>query len=277
MVAPATLNGSESPFPGCCDPDGNGFGNIVGPGAPPIGNGPSNGREFSLNPHATAQQIGSGDTIVVRQTNAGVLTQTPTAIDFVFGTVPALSHYDDGQGDSGDVVYPASASTPGSSTNPLAVAAGPSGDVLVTMSFWRPQRRPIPGAGERGPMDIGQLLYEPDIAQQPPFPQPAGNSGPQCSEASETTNDPNLSLESMPPPVGSSAPASGRFRDAKADAPADPANKLTFTVDITKCLADRGMGAWQVGQPLHMEIEADAPSSSGNDHADQIIYFTRKS
>ena len=45
---------------------------------------------FSLLPDATSAQIGSGDVITEVVTAAGQTTQTPTTIDLVFDTVPAM-------------------------------------------------------------------------------------------------------------------------------------------------------------------------------------------
>src|SRR4029077_14612656 len=141
--------------------DTAGFGVLVGPGAAPLR--ANNGTpEFSLMPRATADQIKTGDTPILRTTTSGVLTQTPVPINFVFDTVPALSSYDDGAGNAGTISYPAAAGDPGTQSNPILVAANSSGDVVLTVKFWRPQRTGIAGAGEPAFMDIGHLEYTVD-------------------------------------------------------------------------------------------------------------------
>ena len=143
------------PFPACCDPDGNGLGNLT-----PT---PPGGSPLALRPNTT--QIGTGDVLIERASTNGVQGQAALEIQYVFATVPALVSYDDGQGDSVTVPYPiqapgpdGGAGGPGSTGSGLPVKAGSNGDVVLRLTFWRPQRAAIPP--ESAPwIDIGHLNY----------------------------------------------------------------------------------------------------------------------
>jgi hypothetical protein len=68
--------------------------------------------------------------------------------------------------------------------NGLPVKAGPNGDVVLTLRFWRPQRRPI--APETGWIDIGHLNYGAKLAGMFPF----------CPQSAYSEKDPELRLSS---------------------------------------------------------------------------------
>jgi hypothetical protein len=251
--------------------DSAGFPVLVGPGAPALltnpGN-PGNAAEFSLMPRATSDQIQTGDTPILRTTSGGVLTQTPVPIDFVFDTVPALASYDDLAGDAGTISYPAPAGEPGTQSNPIPVAANSTGDVVVALKFWRPQRAGITGAGEPAFMDIGHLQYTVDavsLAQAAAGPGSHPNVS-SCSSASLTPGDPSLS-------VSDGGPGGGFLVDSADDAPANPANQLAFNIDLTKCMTDGGAPGFPVGTQGALGLKANAPGSS--DHAVQNVWVKR--
>ncbi|HZP42759.1 MAG TPA: hypothetical protein VFD84_14790 [Candidatus Binatia bacterium] len=254
------------PFPDCCTSGSSGLGVVRGPGAAPLGGGPG-GEELSLDPSTTSARVGSGDTMTLLVTANGTTTQKPLPLVFVFNTVPALAAYADGAGHAGTIVYPAPPDQVGTQSHPAPVGAGADGHVVVTLTWWRPQRRGIAGASEPAFVDIGHLAYKLDVAPQG-FVTPNPGAGPQCSFASLSTSDPSLTLvsEQMTPP-------SGKFVDASDDRPADPANALTATVDLTKCLQDKGASDWPIGEMLDVEIEAASQGSS--DHANQKVWFQR--
>jgi len=62
--------------------------------------------------------------------------ESASSVGFIFSTVSAPAAYSDGQGNSGAFSYPYT-------RGPVPVRAGPSGDVLLTLTFWRPQRQRI--------------------------------------------------------------------------------------------------------------------------------------
>jgi hypothetical protein len=266
-------NGTFVPFPSCCDPSSDGFGNLRGPDALGLGSDNHSNNWAFLYPRATSSQIGSGDAFVLRVTSAGALTQIPVTLGFVFDTVPALASYNDGAGDSGTISYPAPSGAPGTESNPIPLAANSTGDVVLSTKFWRPQRKGIPGAGEPTAMDIGHLQYTIDatnLAQNaagspaPGAPSPATASV--CSAASLSTSDPSLS-------VSGGGSGLGFVVDSSADQPANPANLLSFNVDLTKCLTDAGASGFPVGAQGAIGLKAQAPNSG--DHAVQNIWVKR--
>jgi hypothetical protein len=233
--------------------------------------------EFSLNPNATTSQIGSGDVITEMITNNGTTTPTPTTVDFVFSTVPAIASYSDTAGHTASISYP-DTSNVGTNANPLPVGAGPNGDVVVTFTVWRPQRAGVPGAGEPAYMDIGHLWYSVDFV---------GHSGaesnkigstqnPQCSFASYSSPSSTLTIANGGSNTGkfSGPPGTGMVIDSVNDQAANPANTLSFTVDLTQCLKDKGESEFLIGKPLGLDISANSQSAS--DHANQTFVFERK-
>src|SRR5436190_16951016 len=154
-------------FPRDFDKDGDGFGTVV-PTQPPFnaqrdGFGTTDrisGKTpvFVLKPGAKASEIGAGDTYVLHVNNNGVETsQQPVMLNYVFGTVPAMSAWSDST-HKVDITYPVPNHGDGTEENPFETSAYPNG--ALTFTIWRPQRRAIPGAGEgSGWIDVGHLLY----------------------------------------------------------------------------------------------------------------------
>jgi len=265
-------------FPsGSLDP-ATGFGEIVGPNAAAnlLGRDANGGTEFSLYPNAPSAQVGSGDVITEVATDDGTTTETPTTLDFVFNTVPAVASYSDTAGGSATVSYPDTAGL-GTGNDPLQVAAGPNGDVVVTFTVYRPQRAGVAGAGEPAFMDIGHLWYSLDHAFAPaPGSTTVGSTmAPQCPAADYSNLSPTLSLATSATSAGSQIPPNaGALIDASADAPASPANTISFTVDVTQCLASQGT-TFPVGQPIMFDISANSQTSL--DHANQTFWLERTS
>jgi hypothetical protein len=253
---------TPSPFPACCDPDGNGYGTLINnTGFPPPGT-------FSLTPNATSSQIGTGDVLIQRVTSNGVTTDTPTLLPFVFATTLGLASYDDGQGNAASVNYPVDISIgPGIHGNGFRVAAGPDGDVALTLSFWRPQRRPMPP--EPGAWtDIGKLSYGASI-----FSVGTTNVKAQsltCPQSAYSANDPNVSLAQTT--IGDP----GAATDLASDQPANPANTITYTLNASKCLATFGL-AWNPGDEALIHFWAtDGFGSSASSGTDMWTVFTRR-
>jgi hypothetical protein len=232
------------PFPDDFDSDSDGFGLL------------SVGRtgDFQLMTGARASEIGSGDAYVERIANGSRRTELPGVLNYAFSTTPALVSWSAG-GASGTVSYPAAAGSPGTAGSPIVV--GGRGDALVTLTFWRPQRKPIPSSGEGSDwIDIGLLRYTADVPNAPG----GGGSGPgNCAASTYTTSDPNLSVS-----------ADGVL-DSATDQPASTTNTLTFSVDLEQCLAAAGQ-TWSTGQTLQVDIQA---RSEFGDNAAQKISFVR--
>lgn len=257
MVLSVPTYPSFEPFPACCDPDGNGYGTLANNSHLPAPG------SFSLKPNATSSQIGTGDVLIQRVTSGGVTTQTPTMLPFVFATTPGLVGYDDGQGNAASISYPVDPMTgPGSLGHGFKVAAGPNGDVAVKLTFWRPQRRsipPEPGAWT----DIGKLSYGAWIQSVDTTNVPRGNN---CPKSSYAVNDPNLS----PPQDGDPG-----VLDLATDQPANPAHTVTFTLNITNCLAASGL-AWNPGEEVLVHFSAVDGFTGGSSDTGMYAYFTRR-
>jgi hypothetical protein len=230
------------PFPGSpggvFDPDGDGFGTLFQqPGLPPL---------FYLAHGATTAQIKTGQMMTERVTANGSgendCSSTGPTTCFV-GTVPevlatdgsAPASYDDGAGvgNSGPISYPIQMGTnPGSA---IAITDGADQKLDLTVAVWRPQRRPIPdeaGYGQPGAWtDIGGLSYQvivggPDWGiSQPHFA---------CPQGSLSTTDSALT----PAMLGGTADQTGGFTDGAPDRPADPAHTITYSVNLTQCIAE---------------------------------------
>ncbi len=287
-TSPQTNYYCTIPFPSGSLDSTTGLGQIVGPDAANglLGSLAAGGQEFSLFPNATTAQIGSGDVITVDVDKGGATTQTPTTLDFVFNTVPAIASYSDTAGNGTTIAYPDGAGL-GTAGNPLPVAAGPNGDVVVAFRVYRPQRAGVAGAGEPSLMDIGHLWYALDHAAPPAAGSTTvgGPKPPECPAADYSALSPTLTLASSSASsggAGGGAPATGNnlppgaggLIDSANDAPAGSEGTIGFTVDISQCLASQG-AAFPVGQPIEFDISANSQSSA--DHANQTFWLERTS
>ncbi len=206
--------------------------------------------DFQLQTGATSSQIRSGDVLTEVMPDG---SRIGGMLNFVFGTTPALQSYSVNGGAAATVAYPATVGTPG---NPITVPA--TGPVSLTMTYWRPQRAGIPATGEAAWMDIGRLNYSADVPNGPSASPGSPTSGPgRCAMSAYSTSDPSLSA------------AGDGLQDSEADRAANPANTLTFTIDLTACL---GTTAWNSGETLQVDIQA---RSEYGDNAAQKISFRR--
>lgn len=255
-----------APFPDCCDPDGDGAGSLTGtPQAP--------GPTLFLHHGATTDQIGTGDVLIQRVVKGGVASQFLATVQYVLASVPALVSYSDGQGNATAVAYPVAAGYqpgeapgPGERGNPFPVRADASGNVILELTLWRPQRKPIPP--ETGDwIDIGGLTYTAGL----------GDTGIDCPQDAYSERDPNLtSAPSYRETIG------GGLTDLARDRPASRANTLTYSVNLTRCLAAVGR-TFNPGETRELGLGALACAncdafgdSSGPDSATQVITFRRE-
>ncbi len=267
---------TERKFPECCDSDGDGHGTmeptVVGPDF--VG--------FHLAHNATSSQIGTGDTLILRLTNGGQETQLTDTQQFIFATVPALASYVDEEGARTTIGYPVGEGDPGAGRgNGLPVVDGPDAgsDVEITVTLWRPQRRPTseldcvqPPAPECVAtewIDVGGLDYA--AATQEGTERFEGSSG-WCPQDAFRSNDPSL----MP---GFGDPEGGGFRDLAPARPANPANTFTYTLNVTECLKRYGV-SFPHGATRGVRFQAFTPitgeGSAGVDNTTSQVYFTRK-
>ena len=145
--------------------------------------------------------------------------------------------------------YPVAAGGVGTMANGFPVAPGADGKVVLTLTFWRPQREPI--APEPGPWtDVGGLTYS-TVVQHIGIP-PAGTTvGQPCPQSTySAASDQPLA----PPTAGGSG-----LTDLSGDEPASPQNTLTYTVAVTDCLTSLGK-SWSSGEAsIHFGADAARP------------------
>jgi hypothetical protein len=254
-------------FPDCCDTDGNGFGEL--------GSLVSSAQHVNayLSHGATTAEVGTGDVLNWKVTSDGVTTDYPTLLEDMFATDPALASYDDGTG-AQDVSYPV---LPPYTGSPPSVWGGDSethtgfpvsacsadapppcvpGHVVLTFTFWRPQR-PAIGSESGDFADIGNSVYSTAVSW-PNHP---------CPQDSISTDDPSLT----PAPgmgVSGGGAGAGGFRDPAPDQPPDPDNTLSFSVDATECLNGE---AWNEGGSKVIQLVSTSEPGVG---AGQGLYFT---
>lgn len=246
---------SEWPrFPDCCDADdGDGQGTMVtAPNLPP------GDKAMFLRHGATSAQIGTGDLLIQRLPSGDDLLAT---LQYVVGTTPALVSYDDGQGNSATIDYPVPANGPGTRGNPFPVEAGPGGDVVVTLTFWRPQRRPIPP--ETGDwIDIGGLNYRATLSGMDP-------GGHTCEQGAYSSSDSNLTPTDPTP-----EPGGGGFADHAPDRPATTTNTLTYRLNLTACLESKGQ-SFRNGEQAGFGFAAVTPQMNAVDATSVDVVFQR--
>ena len=220
--------------PGGFDP-GPSFTGSLTPDSTPSPNGSP---QMTLYPMATSEQMSSGD-VLIEHTSAG---ETPATLNFVFNTTPALTAWSSSGGQSGSVAYPVAAGAPGTQQNPFVVSPGPDGTVTLNLTAFRPQRKAIAGAGEgTGYMDIGKLQWQARLITQPTPGTPQRVID--CHTGYSTT-DPQLTV------------TGDGLQDTAADAPANPANTLSYSLNATACLG--GAASWTSGQTMQLELVARA-------------------
>jgi hypothetical protein len=267
---------TERKFPECCDSDGDGYGTMVPTVVGPDFVG------FHLAHNATSAEIGTGDTLILRLTNGGVETQLTDTQQFIFATAPALASYVDETGARTTIAYPVGEGDPGAQRgNGLPVVDGPDAgsDVEITVTLWRPQRRPTseqdcvqppaPGCVATEWIDVGGLDYA--AATEEGVEAFEGSPG-WCPQAAFRTGDPSL----VP---GFGDPEGGGFRDLAPAGPANPANTLSYTLNVTDCLQRYGVG-FPPGATRGVRFQAFTPitgeGSAGVDNTTSQVYVTRR-
>jgi hypothetical protein len=252
---------NEVAFPDCCDLDEDGLGKLtVEPGGPP------GSRAFTLHHHATTAEIGTGDIMVQTRVKDGVTTSYLASLQYVLATVPAMVRYDEeGPGGVTEIPYPFPGPVngigggPGTRGNAAPVSDGPDGDddVELTVTFWRPQRKAVPEWNEPGTwIDIGGLKYQVQVEE----------SGGRCPQDAFSGNDPQ---EMAPTPSDNPG-----LTDQTGDAPSDPGNTFTYTLNLTRCLEANGFSFSDGGGPDGVHAFSFlATNPNGPDNSQQTVFF----
>ena len=255
--APGQLDANLEPFPACCDPDDDGLGSLDPPFDP--GGGPG----ILLQPGAGADQVRGGDLLLaLGTTGAGQQQELAVTLNTVFVTVPAIASYVDELGVTYAVSYPVAPGT----VFPVVDGPDAGSDVSVSLTFWRPQRRPIP---DELPPGAGSWV---DIGRLPHF---AGGGGPDCPESSYSA----VEQELAPSPQGLPNSELDFFLliDSVPDQAADPANTFSYTLNLSQCLAFHGV-TFGAGETRLFHFEAALPPEPGQptNSAASIYSFQRQ-
>jgi hypothetical protein len=216
---------------------------------------------MSLFHGATQDQIRAGDVLIVRGKSHSTVQEAATSVGFVFSTLPALAAYDDGQGDSAKFTYPAECPS-GLVSNgfcPQPVRTGSGGDVILTLTLWRPQRQHIAGdPGDGKWMDVGNLAYATSVV-------PASglwSGASMCPASDYSAVDANLAPAPPSPFVsGPTLKGGAAYVDQSGDQPSSSANTFSFTLNVSDCMAQGASPS--VSAPFMVGITAFALSNFG--------------
>jgi hypothetical protein len=243
------------PYPDCCLDPATGLGRLQGVGG--------SSETLYLAHGATTAQIGTGDILIEHVVADGVETLVPATVQFVFATEPALTSYDDGQGNHVTIAYPVRCriNNPCDERGGFPVAAGPNGDVLVRFTFWRPQRPRINGDKGGGGkwVDIGHLMYAARWGDRSDWPG--------CPAAAYSDLSSNLT------------PSAGRgffgwpgFVDLTDDQPASPDKTFSFTLNLSLCMSANG-SSFGPGETHYFVFDAGTENADETTHG---VSFTRQ-
>jgi hypothetical protein len=239
---PGPLDANPEAFPSCCDPDHDGLGSLG-----PVPFGPGLG--ILLQTGAGADQIRGGDVLLAEGREGGNQDELAATLNTIFATVPAIASYVDELGATHVVSYPVAPGT----VLPVVDGADAGSDVSVSLTFWRPQRRPIPnelppGAGNW--IDIGGLQHFAHV--------PGASNASFCPQSSYAETDPNLTPGTGLVPGTGGIVQVPLFNDSTSDQGASPANTFTYTLNLTDCQAFRG-NSFNVGETRNLFFAAAFP------------------
>jgi hypothetical protein len=143
--------------------------------------------------------------------------------------------------------------------------------VKVTLTFWRPQRRPTSEAECVQPsqemctqkewIDVGGLMHQANA-------EGGGGTLPVECPQSAYENHPDLTL-----PGGERLPG---LVDEASNRPANPANTLTYTLNLTQCLRVNGAEASFDQPPEEVGFSFGARALNSRDIAIQRVHFKRQ-
>ncbi len=177
-----------------------------------------------------------------------------------------VAAYDDGQGNSGTFDYPPPTPCPMRPTGCFEpVRVGPDGDLVLKLTFWRPQRPWIEGdPGDTTWMNVGHLAYALGVQDSLD-----GTRQDTCPQSSYTQLDPAL----KPLPPGITLPgfmkSETAFEDLSDDQPVDPnapgydpfakQNAFTAKLNLTQCYQSLGFSMPSASRPaLNIQVNAVA-------------------
>lgn len=235
------------------DSDADGFGTIVAGGT----------GDFQLQTGATSTEIKGGDVlteIVTDSSNKSV--EYSGILNFTYNTSPAVTQVVVGSDTPIAISYPVAGGSIGTNGTPISVPN--SGDVNVTLTVLRPERAAYAGTAETDYQAVGHSLITIDLPNAPG----GGGSGVGNCVSGYSTADASLSLDT--------SGVEDTLTDTADDAPTSASNTVTFTINLTDCLANPRSGTsaqtWAAGQSLAVDVQF---RNSAGDNAAQKLYFQR--
>lgn len=248
------------PLGGTLDPDSDGHGTITKGGTD----------DFQLQTGAVAADINAGDSFIQEVTSGASVSKFFKKLDFVFKGTPAIETIVINPGTASETTqnfsYPIASGSPGTMGNCLTANPDGSGNINLQLTAWRPQRKGIPALGEAQFVDIGLSDITVDIPNEP-CTIGSGCSAPRmpnnCTSVTYSESDPNLSI------------TGGKLLDTKADADADPANTVTFTVDLKACLAESG-DVLDAGEEVSLDLQFRSVSSMGGSDNSAVQFCVQR-
>jgi hypothetical protein len=255
---------SGSPFPGplggSLDSDSDGHGTIT--------KGPTN--DFQLKTGATLSTINSGDSFIQIVTDSsGTERKFFRKLDFVFKGTPGLKSVIMNPASASPTTttfsYPINSSDLGTPNNCIPIAPAPDASLSLQVTAWRPQRGSI-RADEPEFVDLGNSEITIDIPNKPCTTGTACSTTRlpnNCPTSTYTESDSNLTI------------AGGKLTDTRGDAAADPAQTVTFTVDLKTCLAESA-DTLDVGEEVALDLQFRSVSSTNGSDNSAVKFCVRR-
>ena len=237
-----TTGNPTAAFPGTAggtyDADSDGLGTIEAGGT----------GDFQLNTNLSEfNEANAGDAFAqtVSDSVGTVLATYLANLQFVFRATPALETLaldPDGANQVTNFTYPITEGDAGTNSNCIEVSPNGDGDIILEYVAWRPQRAGVAALGEADFVDLGNSKIAIDIPNEPTVGGTPGNGVGNCPASSYTESDANLTI------------GADSLEDSLGDTDADVANKVTFRVDLTACLASGGQ-VLDSGEQVDLDLQ----------------------
>lgn len=201
------------------NPQGNGLEELANPDWRPFA--------MSIIPKATSAQLSPGDVYNVNLSLAGRVVVNSIALPSYPVTVPAVKTVTSG-GSSTALSY-GDPNAPGTNDG-TAIQLSPAGD--LSMDYWRPQRRGVPGAGEQPFMDMGRLHYTVTVGA---LRVPDGGSGGLRNVPTQREFSCDATGNAVFPQGAGGESFFGPADSADDSAP-NPSNTRTYATNLRSCI-----------------------------------------
>jgi hypothetical protein len=215
----------------------------------------------AVQPRASITEFVAGQLMTAVLNTSSGSVRKPVAIGPFFVSVPAVKSYDAGFGNI-EVDY-SNSSEPGTGPgNPIILSATKT----LRLTFWRPQRTGVSGAGEGEYVDMGNLHYGIIVGGLSTEFTCAGFYTGLSSSLTEDSNP----LGEGDSPFSNQGARLWPLTDSDADSEIDVNNTVSFTVDLDDCLTRAGEST---SGTLQLSLTAaGADLSGGASRGAQMLY-----